>query len=131
MPCKNHPNAEAVARCAGCQESFCNNCLVELRGRKYCQYCKVMAIGGVQVLADSTSPCDEAKKALWYAILGPFCFVCAIMAIAAALKARREIKGNPRLTGSGKATAALIIAIGWLAVTLFIPILAQAIRGGP
>lgn len=62
---------------------------------------------------EATLPCKEANEALTYAIVGIFC--CGIIlepvAISKALKAKRMIAMNPRLTGSGKCTAALIIAI--------------------
>lgn len=113
MQCKNHPDAEAVARCAGCAEPFCNDCLVEMRGQKYCGSCKVMALEGQPIVEEATLPCKDAGDALKYAIIGIFCFgiILEPIAIFKALKARKMMAANPRLTGSGKATAALIIGI--------------------
>ena len=111
MECKNHPGNEAVDRCAGCAESFCADCLVEVQGQKYCGSCKVMAVEGQLVVEEATIPCEEAGSALTYAIVGIFCFriILEPVAIVKALKAKKMIATNPRLTGSGKATAALII----------------------
>jgi uncharacterized membrane protein YdbT with pleckstrin-like domain len=57
--------------------------------------------------------CREAKEALMYAIVGVFC--CGIIlepiAIYKALRAKKMIAANPNLTGEGKATAALVIAM--------------------
>ena len=113
MECKNHPNVSAVGRCAGCSEPFCSDCLIELHGQKYCGSCKVLAIDGQPVIEEATLPCKEANDALTYAIVGIFCFgiVLEPIAISKALKAKKMIALNPRLTGSGKATAALIIGI--------------------
>ena len=114
MQCKNHPEVLAVDRCAGCAESFCANCLVEIQGQKYCAACKTMALRGAPPVAEeATLPCKEAGEALTYAIVGLFCFgiILEPIAISKALKARKMMQMNPRLTGSGKATAALIIAI--------------------
>jgi len=113
MTCKNHPTIEAVERCAGCAEPFCSNCLVEIHGQKYCGSCKIMAIKGQPVVEAATIPCKEAGEALKFAIIGIFCFgiILEPMAIVKALKAKKMIEMNPQLTGSGKATAALIIAI--------------------
>jgi len=65
------------------------------------------------IVEEATLPCKEAGEALTYAIIGIFC--CGIifepLAISKALKAKKMIEMNPRLTGSGKASAALIIAI--------------------
>jgi hypothetical protein len=54
-----------------------------------------------------------ADEALKYALIGILCFgiVLEPMAISKALRARKMIEANPALTGSGKANAALVIAI--------------------
>ncbi len=115
MDCKNHPGTAAVDRCAGCFESFCKNCLVPIRGQSYCASCKTLVLAGKQpsVPDAGSMPCPEAGEALKYAIIGLFCFgiILGPVAIQKALKARSMIAANPRLTGSGKATAALIIGI--------------------
>jgi hypothetical protein len=114
MQCKNHPEVVAVDRCAGCAEPFCADCLVEVQGQKYCGACKTMALrGGPPIVEEATIPCKEANDALTYSIIGVFCFgiILEPIAISKALKAKKMIEMNPRLTGSGKATAALIIGI--------------------
>ena len=74
-----------------------------------------MAIQGQPtVLAEeATIPCKEANEALTYAIVGIFCFgiILEPVALSKALKAKKMIALNPRLSGSGKATAATAIAI--------------------
>ena len=115
MQCKNHGAVEAVDRCIGCAEPFCRDCLVDINGQKYCGSCKVMALQGKPpILAEeATIPCKEANEALTYAIVGIFC--CGIIlepiALSKAAKARKMIAMNPRLSGSGKVTAATIIAV--------------------
>ncbi len=132
MQCKNHPGVVASARCAGCAESFCDECLVEIQGQHYCASCKVLALkGAVPVVEEATEPCKEANNALTMAIVGIFCFgiILGPLAISSALKARRMIGQNPRLTGSGKATAALIIGIADIFFFL-VAILTQVSRVG-
>lgn len=111
--CKNHPGVAAVDRCTGCAEPFCPNCLVEIHGQKYCAACKVLAVQGQPIAQEASIPCKEAGEALKYAIIGIFCFgiILEPIAINKALEARKMIALNPQLTGSGKATAALIIGI--------------------
>jgi hypothetical protein len=119
MECKNHPEVTAVDRCAGCAESFCNDCLVEIHGQKYCGACKTMALrGATPMVEEATMPCKEAGEALTYAIISLFCFgfILGPIAISKALKAKKMMAMNPRLTGSGKATAAIIIGIVGLVV---------------
>jgi hypothetical protein len=113
MECKNHPGVQAVDRCAGCAEAFCPDCLVDIQGRKYCGACKVMAVQGQPMIEEATIPCKEAKDALIMSIIGLFCFgfILGPIAIVKSLKAKKMIEANPRLSGSGQATAALIIGI--------------------
>lgn len=113
MECRNHPETTASGRCTGCAEPFCENCLVPIQGKQYCAACKVMALqGAAPMVEEATIPCEEANQALMYSIVGLLC--CGIilepLAISKALAAKRMIAENPRLAGSGKATAALIIA---------------------
>ena len=37
MKCTNHPEREADGVCAYCGKPFCNDCLVEVKGRMYCK----------------------------------------------------------------------------------------------
>ena len=118
MQCKNHPDVLAIHRCAGCAEPFCSNCLVNLNGQDYCASRKVLAIQGKPMIEEATIPCKEAGEALTCSIVGLFCFgiILEPIAIFKALKAKKMLAANPRLTGSGKATAALTIAIIGLAL---------------
>lgn len=121
MNCKNHSNVEAVDRCAACAEPFCPDCLVEIHGQKYCGSCKVVAIKGQPVIEEEpTIPCKEAGEALTMAIFSIFCFgiILAPMALFKASKARKIIAADPRLQGSGKVTAAMVI--GWCVLGLWI-----------
>ena len=73
-----------------------------------------MALRGTPpMVEEATIPCKEAGEALKYSIIGIFCFgiILEPVAISKALKAKKMMAMNPRLTGSGKATAALIIGI--------------------
>ena len=81
-----------------------------------------MALQGLPPLGveEPTIPCKEATEALTYGIIGLFCFgiVLGPVAISKALKARKMIAMNPRLAGSGKATAGLIL--GTLALVFWV-----------
>lgn len=119
MQCKNHPDIAAADRCAGCAETFCSNCLVDMQGQNYCASCKVMAVSGQPMVEEATIPCKEAGEALKLAIIGLLCCVfLQFVAIPKALKAKKMIEANPRLTGSGQATAALVISV--ISIVLFV-----------
>jgi hypothetical protein len=122
MNCRNHPEIEAVGRCAGCAEPFCAHCLVNVAGQQYCTDCKVLALRGksipaIAVVGEPTTPCKTASEALTYAIVAIialfFClgFIFGPIAVYKAWKAKREIAEDPDLQGSGKAAAAMIIGI--------------------
>ena len=49
MKCTNHPEIDAQGMCAYCGKPFCNDCLVEVKGRMYCK-------------ADLANVIDEAKQ---------------------------------------------------------------------
>jgi hypothetical protein len=116
MQCKNHPEVSAVARCAGCADTFCPNCLVDIQGQQYCGSCKVLAIQGqgAPVMPGVVrETCKEAKDALIMAILGLFCFgiILGPVAIVKASKAKKMIARDPALGGEGMATAAMVIGV--------------------
>lgn len=115
MECRNHPGVEATGRCAGCAEAFCSNCLVEIGGKPYCASCKTLSANpnAAVMPEEATIPCKEANEALTLSIIGIFCFgiILEPLALVKASKARKMMAENPRLAGSGKATAATIIAV--------------------
>ena len=113
MDCKNHAGVMAINRCAGCAEPFCGNCLVDVMGQQYCASCKTMAVSNAPMVEAATIPCKEANEALTYAIIGIFCFgiILEPIALVKASKAKKMMALNPRLSGSGKVTAAYVIAI--------------------
>ena len=114
MNCMKHAAVTATGTCAACAEPFCDSCLVKVKGATYCGECKMSAIRG-DAVASNTGPvgvCQEANEALKYALIGIVCFgiILEPIAISKAFKAKKMIAANPRLEGSGKATAALVIA---------------------
>jgi len=122
MNCKNHPEKEAQARCTGCQEAFCPECLIEINGLPYCGSCKVMAAdeNGPTYEEHEMLPCSEATSALTFAIIGIFCLgiILGPVAVIKANKAKKMMDEDPRLSGRGKATAAQVI--GWSVIALWL-----------
>lgn len=122
MNCLKHPKTPAVAACAACAESFCNLCLVTVKGARYCADCKSVALsaGPMGMHQGPAGVCEEANQALKYAIIGIFCFgiILEPIAIHKGFQAKKMIAENPRLEGAGKATAAIII--GFIALGLWV-----------
>ena len=72
-----------------------------------------MAVKGPPILEDDpTVPCPEADEALKFALFSIFCvgIILAPIALVKASKARQLIAANPRMQGSGKVTAAIVIS---------------------
>ena len=120
MQCINHPETEAVDRCVGCAEAFCPNCLVEIQGESYCGSCKVMTLDENAIPDQASYPCETAGASLKFGIFSLFCFgfILGPIAISMGMKAKKEIKNDPALTGGGKATAGIVL--GAVALVLWI-----------
>jgi len=53
--CRNHAEVlDGLNVCASCGFSFCGDCLVELKGRRFCAGCKVNAVKDIQSGVDGT-----------------------------------------------------------------------------
>lgn len=39
MKCKNHPQVDTDEVCNECGNAFCDDCLLEIRGKNVCEYC--------------------------------------------------------------------------------------------
>jgi hypothetical protein len=115
-----------MATCSGCAEAFCHNCLVQLAGQNYCGSCKVLALNGrTPCLERNMRQCEEARQAIKMAYFSIFCFgfVLGPLALGKGLGARKIIKNDPNLLGSGKAAAAIVIGsfvLIWWAARLFV-----------
>jgi hypothetical protein len=111
MQCTTHSDVAAVGRCTGCAENFCHACLVEVAGQPYCASCKSMAVTGVPVVESRLEVCKEAKQAMIAALVGILLFgiILGIFAVVLGFQARTKIKHDASLTGSGLASAAIVI----------------------
>lgn len=111
VECKNHQAVQATDKCSECWEAFCADCLIEIQGEQFCRSCNAMMIK-----EKITLPCKQASDALKFAIVGILIIgiILEPIAILKALKAKKMIRADRRLTGSNKATAALIIAVIYL-----------------
>lgn len=131
MQCGNHPEETAADRCAGCAELFCRKCLVPLGGQAYCGSCKILPTKNLPALEETTRRCPEAADALKLALIGGLLFfiwigpLLGVLAITKGAAARKAIADNPLLTGSGLATAGIIIGSADAIVGILIFIASQ------
>ncbi len=115
VECKNHRGVGAFDRCSECMGDFCYDCLIEISGEQFCRRC-----GAMMIQEDTTIACKEANSALKFAIVGVLIIgiILEPIAIAKALRAKKMIKADSRLTGMGKANTALAIAIIYLVMIM-------------
>lgn len=130
MKCKNHEDIDAVARCTGCKEAFCENCVVEMNGKKYCADCKIMTVREKpEIEFELETPkivCEQSKNAFLVAIFFSFIpflgIFSGLKAISLASEAQKRIKEDPNLSGELMASIASIIGAVmfsfWLSVLL-------------
>jgi len=63
MPCMQHPAVlENLNPCSRCQKTYCPDCLVELKGNRFCAACKGEAVKDMQ---SGVSGTDLALASLW------------------------------------------------------------------
>jgi hypothetical protein len=74
--CRTHPAIKALEACAGCRESFCDACLVEFLGLRYCGPCRNAALVELQTPepGPERTPFREFTVGVvaWAAITGVF-----------------------------------------------------------
>lgn len=114
MPCENHPQRAEAGLCTGCQDPYCDACLVSLNNERYCSNCKSMNINpAVFYEGIEKSEPEEAREALKYAVIGILCFGIILGPIAASkgFKALSIIKKDP-FHQKGRTKAAFSILLG-------------------
>lgn len=63
MPCMQHPAVlENLNPCSRCLKTFCQDCLVELKGNRFCAVCKGEAVKDMQ---SGVSGTDLALASIW------------------------------------------------------------------
>jgi hypothetical protein len=108
---------------------FCEDCLVELRGRRVCAGCKPAALR--EIRRRTGAPDRQANEALTFSLIGlvpclvPFLGPVGLLKGIAALRAHAA---NPNLESRGKAIAA--IAVAAVALVLWTAVLAFWIANG-
>lgn len=129
MECRNHVEVVAADRCTACMEPFCANCLVTMKGQKYCGSCKVTALGPMPVFEATAEHSELANEAIKYAYIGIFCFgfILEPISLKKAFDARKMIEANPNLVGGGKVRAAFVIAP--IVITIWVMRMLGRVRG--
>ena len=75
-PCMNHPHAQAAAQCGGCGRPFCESCLVEFLGKRFCGPCRDFHLAHVRSRPRSQQPPNETP----YLVVGLIFLILALLA---------------------------------------------------
>src|SRR4051794_39554793 len=109
----NHPEIEATRSCDACGRPFCENCLVEIMGRRLCSGCKVEAVVGV---GGRKQRHPLAVPALVVPIAGwaVFCLlpVTSILGLYLGWRVVRETEESSAYSGQSAGLAAIAVSIG-------------------
>ncbi len=121
-PCVHHSHVESVQFCLMCGKSYCDNCLVEFRGRKICGACKDAEVAALQRQSNSQAP----MTALIFSIIGVAggamcCVICAcsIVGIVMGYQSLREIREG-QLPPSSRPTAVAAVTVGWVGIAVLV-----------
>jgi len=110
LPCANHPDVLTSQACEQCRRAFCDDCLVNIQGRRLCGECKAILVRGLQRRSGGGN--QHASEAFVLALVG--ILICGPilqpLALYKALQARKAEAADPTLPGRWKTTAALIIS---------------------
>lgn len=67
--CARHPSREAAARCPGCAEFFCRECVVEHDGKLLCSTCLSRAVGQAETRGQRRAAVRRATAILSGAVM--------------------------------------------------------------
>src|SRR5262245_8415260 len=83
MQCINHPEVDQdIVRCLRCQQAFCPDCVVMLRGYWYCGPCKDEQVRDIQSGTTSTFELASVGRRIVAAMLDVMVETIALMLIA-------------------------------------------------
>jgi hypothetical protein len=123
--CFNHQDRAGERKCGACNETFCGDCVVQLKGETLCGPCKnyrlkqtdnppalsIKAIAGV-ILALGTAPLvlclwrfDANVLVVLVAVLG---LILQLGAVVLGVLAMRETEADPRIAGRALAITTLL-----------------------
>ncbi len=136
--CEEHPGKLVSARCSRCGRPLCDDCAVELVGRKFCRTCKLARVhelrtGEVEGQVDEYPFEEDYRRKsslptliLVFAILGlVICGVFCLVAIIMYFVYRRKV-ARGEILPSKMATAGFIVAIVPLILMIIVIIIAVA-----
>lgn len=133
MSCENHPEKTETGLCTGCQEPYCEECLVSFNNEKYCSECKYMNVNPA-VFYEEVEKCEpeEAGEALKYSLIGIFCFgiILGPIAMNKGFKALGIIKQDP-FHKKGRTKAAFGILMGFYCLAFWLLNIIDRVKSGP
>lgn len=121
-PCVYHPNVESAQFCPTCGKTYCDDCLVEFRGRKICGECKDAEVATLQRQGNSQTPMTGLILGIIGVAGGAMCCVicaCSIVGIVMGYQSLREIQED-KLPRSSRPAAVAAVTVGWVGVAVLV-----------
>lgn len=118
--CVNHTSVMVgVVRCRRCQQTFCRNCVVALRGQYYCAQCKGQQVRDIQSGTEAGS-LELASIGRRFAAMWVDGLVAAVVVVPAFVALGFSLAANPQAPPSETAANAMffIITVGFALLML-------------
>jgi uncharacterized RDD family membrane protein YckC len=127
MQCINHPEVDQdIVRCLRCQEPFCPDCVVMLRGYWYCGPCKAEQVRDIQSGTTRAFELASVGRRLGAYLLDSLIVGAALLVFM--IPFFFVIGGAAALTGSGREPSdAAATALGLSVMVMYVVVLALSI----
>jgi uncharacterized membrane protein len=105
-----------------CGKSYCDDCLVEFRGRKICGACKDAEVAALQRQGSAQTPMTGLILGIIGAAGGAMCCLlcaCSIIGLVMGYQSLREIQ-EEQLPRSSRPTALAAVTVGWVGVAVLV-----------
>lgn len=119
-PCVYHPRVQSAQFCPTCGRSYCDDCLVEFRGRKICGECKDAEVAMLQRQSSAQTPLTALIISIIGAAGGAMCCIisaCSIVGIIMGYQSLGNIREG-KLPRSARPTALAAVTVGWVGVAM-------------
>lgn len=126
MQCINHPEVDQdIVRCLRCQQPFCPDCVVMLRGYWYCGPCKAEQVRDIQSGTTQAFELASVGRRLGAWLLDSLVVGAAMMVFMVPFFF--VIGGAAAMTGAGEPSDAATTALGLSVMVMYVFVLALSI----
>lgn len=107
MPCALHPAVvDGLNACSRCMKQFCGDCLIELRGNRFCAACKSEAVKDMQSGVSGTELRLATRLQRFAAMMLDGLLQAVVWLPLFFFMGMAQVQANPAMGGRGQAGAA-------------------------